>query len=187
MKKLVVLSIALMMSFGMVYAVSGDTETDNHVVKLSIPEVALLDLEGNTSVTLTPTAPTEAGEAFDFSSATSSAVWVNYSSVVAAAKARSVSVQITDGVVPNGLTLTVVAGTDAGQGKGNVGSSAGTITLSSDAQTLISNVRSCWTGTGASKGHNLTYALDLTSEDNYGDLANADTDIEITYTISDDI
>ncbi|NOY96889.1 MAG: hypothetical protein GXO81_11080, partial [Chlorobi bacterium] len=94
-------------------------------------------------------------------------------------------VQITNGSVPTGLTLTVTADADAGAGKGAVGTSAGLVTLSATAQTLISGVKSCWTGNGSSKGHNLTYKLDLTSADNYSDLANADTDITITYTLTD--
>ncbi|VAW22727.1 hypothetical protein MNBD_BACTEROID01-99, partial [hydrothermal vent metagenome] len=117
---------------------------------------------------------------------TNSSVWVNYSSVVAAQASRNVTVQITNGSVPTGLTLTVAADVDAGAGNGTAGSSAGTVTLSSTAQTLISGVKSCWTGNGSGSGHNLTYALNLTSADNYSDLANADTDITITYTLTDD-
>ncbi len=187
MKNFVSITAAFAIFLGVNSVKAEDLSSNSHVVTVSIPEVALLDLEGTTAVTLSPTAPTEAGLAFDFTTATNSSVWVNYSSVVAAQKSRNVTVQITNGSVPTGLTLTVAAGADAGAGKGTTGTSAGTITLSATAQTLISGVKSCWTGNGSSKGHNLTYALDLTSADNYSDLANANTDITITYTLTDDL
>ena len=191
MKKLVVITMALIATFGMFSANAQQITPKQyaHGVKLSIPEVALLDLETESdAITLTPTAPTEAGEAFDFSSATDESTWINYSSVVAATKARSVSVAITSGTVPEGLFLTVAASSEAGNGKGNVGSPVGDpITLTASAQTLINSVKSCWTGTGINNGHKLTYQLDLVDADQYGSLANADTDLTITYTISDDI
>ena len=187
MKKLAVFTLALMATIGVVKSNAQDTEAFKHSVKLSIPEVALLDLEGGFSgIVLAPTAPTEAGEALDFSSATDNGTWMNYSSVVAAGLSRKVSVQITNGVVPDGLTLTVEAGADAGQGNGVKGTASSTITLSTTPQNIVSSVGSCWTGNGASKGRNLTYALALSSDDSYGLLDFEDDDIEITYTILDD-
>ena len=190
MKTLVKITAALAIVFGVINAtatvVVGDTNEDEHTVTISIPEVALLDLEGTTDITLRPSAPTEAGEAFDFSSATSSSVWVNYSSVVAAGKSRNVTVAITDGSVPTGLTLKVMAKEDAGKGKGTVGKSAGSLILSKTAQNIVTGVKSCYTGNGSAAGHNLVYSLDLTSADNYKDLANADTELTITYTLTDD-
>ncbi len=176
----------LLLLTGNLTSKAGDNSSDEHTVTISIPEVALLDLEGTTAITLTPTAPKEAGEGFDFSSATNNNVWVNYSSVVARKKHRNVTVEISSGKVPAGLALTVVASKDAGNGKGAVGKPAGTVTLSSVAQKIIYGVGSCFTGAGVKSGHNLTYALSLTSESQYANLVNADTDITITYTLTDD-
>ncbi|NOY95276.1 MAG: hypothetical protein GXO81_02650, partial [Chlorobi bacterium] len=66
MKKFVSITAAFAMFLGVYSAKAGDLSSNSHVVTVSIPEVALLDLEGTTAVTLTPTAPTEAGLAFDF-------------------------------------------------------------------------------------------------------------------------
>ena len=57
-------------------AAPGDNNSDEHVVTISIPEIALLDLEGNTDVVLQPESPTEAGLGMSFASATNSNVWI---------------------------------------------------------------------------------------------------------------
>ena len=64
-------------------ATAQDDKDDDHTVQITIPEVAILDLEGasGTSVVLAVQAPTEAGLAVDFSNAKDSSVWVNYSHV----------------------------------------------------------------------------------------------------------
>ena len=74
----------------------------DHTVAISIPEVAILDLEGTTSVSLSVAAPTEAGEAVDFSGATNNAVWVNYSSIVGTSEtSRTVAAKISNNAVPS--------------------------------------------------------------------------------------
>ncbi|MDX1666209.1 MAG: hypothetical protein R3350_03220, partial [Saprospiraceae bacterium] len=168
-----------------------DTNTDAHTVQINIPEVALLDIEpgGSTSITLAPTAPTEAGEALDFSGANDNSLWLNYSSIVGSTTepSRKVTAAITTGTVPSGMLVKVTAGADAGGGAGTVGTPAGELTLSSTAQDLITGVGSCYTGNGDGAGHNLTYALAL--DPTAGSYANIDFDeattLTITYTLTD--
>lgn len=164
-----------------------DNTASSHTVTISIPEVALLDLEGGSTITLTPTAPTEAGNAFDFTSATNNSIWVNYSSVVATGTLRTVTAQISSGSVPTGLLLKVAAGTYTGAGKGNLGEAGSQITLSSTAQSIITGIGSCYTETGSSKGHQLTYNLVLNSVNDYDKLVTGDVNVSVTYTITDDI
>jgi hypothetical protein len=107
------------------------------------------------------TAPTEAGDAVSFPSDNS--IWLNYSSIVGSTTepSRNVTAQITAGTVPAGTVLSVVAGADAGSGDGTMGAPTAVIALSGAAQNVISAIGSAYTGDGVSKGHNLSFALDL--------------------------
>jgi hypothetical protein len=157
-----------------------------HSVSINIPEVALLDLEGGTSVSLSPSEPTEAGDAFNFATATDASTWVNYSSIVASGNTRSVTAEITTGSVPTGLLLKVTASSDAAKGKGTMGTPASQITLSNTPKNIITGIGSCYTGNGETSGSNLTYALELNSVDDYNELVQANTSLTITYTLTED-
>ena len=164
-----------------------DGDNDDHTVSISIPEVAILDLEGSTNVSLKVEAPTEAGAAIDFSNAADNSIWVNYSSIVGTSEtSRSVSVKISNNNVPDGMLLKVTSGSDAGKGDGTLGTSSGQITLTSSDQTVISGIGSGYTGDGTSHGHNLTYALSLDpTAGSYEDIDfDQDVTLTITYTIS---
>ncbi|MCB0734288.1 MAG: hypothetical protein H6608_08620 [Flavobacteriales bacterium] len=167
-----------------------DNETDDHTVQIEIPEVAILDLEAksSTSITLTVDAPTEAGLPVSFANAKDSSVWINYSSIVGSTTeaSRTVSAKISSGTVPGGMLLKVTAAADAGNGDGTVGASAGQITLASKDQTVVAKIGSCYTGDGASNGHNLYYSLELDpTAGSYADIDFDDaTTLTIMYTIS---
>lgn len=183
----------------MIFGISGisflanaqDTKTDAHDVTVTVPEVALLDLEvatGSKNITLAATAPTEAGNAITFTSATNNTLWMNYSSIkrTGTDPTRKVTVAYT-GTVPAGTSLKVLAGADAAGGGGTVGSPTAIVTLSGTAQDIVTGIGSAYTGTGASKGHNLTYSLSLAAAGgSYAllDAANSGT-VTVTYTLSD--
>lgn len=180
----------LVLTFGVFTAAAQDKNTDKHTIDIKIPEVAILDLEttGKSGViALEGTAPTEAGHALDFSKAINSELWINYSSIIGkkSEPSREVTVQITDGDVPNGLEILVEAAKDAGKGEGTVGTPAGELTLSTSAQKIITGVGSVYTGNGANAGHNLTYKLQLATG-KYGDIDFDQTgSITVTYTLTD--
>jgi hypothetical protein len=185
MKKLFLITASVFLSTGILLA-AGDNTQGSNSVSINIPEVALVDIEGGATVTLTPSSPTEAGDALNFSTATNNSLWVNYSSVVASTKARTISAAITSGTVPTGLVIKVLAGTYSGAGKGNFGTATSQITLSGTGQSVITGIGSCYTGNGTSNGHNLTYNLELQSADSYSSLVQDNTPITVTYTINDD-
>jgi hypothetical protein len=185
MKNLTFFSLTVIFLFSTIN-IFADTEEGAHSVSVNIPKVALLDIEGGTSVILSPTAPTEAGSAFDFTNATDNSTWINYSSVVAKGKKRNVTAAITSGDIPSGLLLKVQASSYSGNGKGDCGNSEGEITLSGSSQSIIKYVKTCYTGNGTSNGHSLTYSLELENTDNYKDLVQATTSITITYTLTED-
>ena len=185
MKTLAVITLTALFLTSATKIFAQDSDHDSHDISISIPDLALLDLEGGTSITLSPALPSEAGDPFSFTGATDNSTWVNYSSIVPTGKARRVTAAITSGSVPAGLALKVTAGSYSGSGKGTLGTSAGQVTLSSTAQDIITGIGSCYTGNGTSNGHNLTYALDLTSVDDYSQLEQTSATVTVTYTITD--
>jgi hypothetical protein len=176
---------------GTTMLIAQDDHDDVHNLIIDIPEVALLDLEsaGDKTINLSPEAPKEAGEALDFSNQTNSELWINYSSVIGSKSepARDITVQITSGKLPAGMVLSVKSAKDAGQGDGTMGTPNGKIKLDETAQQIIAGIGSSYTGDGVSKGHQLTYTLELDGKK--GSYANLDYDqsstLAITYTLTD--
>ena len=167
-----------------------DSKVANHLVTITIPEIALLDLEApSTAITLAGTAPTEAGLPMTFgAAATNSDIYMNYSSIVKGALLRNVTVAITNGTVPTGLKLTVLASAAAG-GVGTLGAASTELTLTGVAQSIVSGIGSAYTEDGATKGRKLTYQLGyaVDAATNYGALRFVDiaAPLTITYTLSD--
>lgn len=167
-----------------------DTNKDNHTVTISVPEVALVDIEpaATKNITLGFTAPTEAGNPVVPNTANST-LWLNYSSIKSVADpTRNVSVSV-NAIIP-GIDIHVTAAAATGSGGGLLGNPAAQLTLSATDQTIISGIGSAYTGNGANNGHNLTYALAAGSGPGgvavYEDLqATATTVATVTYTISD--
>ncbi|WP_312397917.1 hypothetical protein [Chryseobacterium sp.] len=167
-----------------------DTNTDNHTITISIPEVALVDIEpaATKNITLGFTAPTEAGQPI-VANASNTTLWLNYSSIKSVADpTRNVSVKL-NAIIP-GIDIHVTAAAATGSGGGTLGTPSAQLTLSAADQTIISGIGSAYTGNGANNGHNLTYALAPGSGPGgvavYADLqATATTVATVTYTISD--
>ncbi|MEJ5050741.1 hypothetical protein WH221_12970 [Chryseobacterium culicis] len=166
-----------------------DLATDNHTVTISIPEVALVDIEpaATKNITLGFTAPTEAGNPI-LPSAANTTLWLNYSSIKSVADpTRNVSVKM-NAIIP-GVDLRVTAAAPTG-GAGTLGASAGLVILTANDQNIVLDIGSAYTGNGANNGHNLTYALAAGSGPGgvaaYADLqATATVAATVTYTISD--
>ncbi|MFP3594125.1 hypothetical protein [Chryseobacterium sp. SIMBA_038] len=167
-----------------------DTNTDNHTITISIPEVALVDIEpaATKNITLGFTAPTEAGQPVT-ANASNTTLWLNYSSIKSVADpTRNVTVKL-NAVIP-GIDIHVTAAAATGAGAGTLGTPSAQLTLSAVDQTIVSGIGSAYTGNGANNGHNLTYALAAGSGPGgiaaYADLqATATTVATVTYTISD--
>lgn len=167
-----------------------DTNTDNHTITISIPEVALVDIEpaATKNITLGFTAPTEAGNPIT-PSTSNTTLWLNYSSIKSVADpTRNVSVSM-NALIP-GIDIQVTAAAATGSGAGTLGTPSAQLILSAADQTIVSGIGSAYTGNGANNGHNLTYALAAGSGPGgvaaYADLqATASTVATVTYTISD--
>jgi hypothetical protein len=167
-----------------------DTNTDNHTITISVPEVALVDIEpaATKNITLGFTAPTEAGQPV-VATAANTTLWLNYSSIKSVADpTRNVSVSL-NALIP-GIDVHLTAAAATGAGGGTLGTPSAQLTLSAANQTIISGIGSAYTGNGVNNGHNLTYALAPGSGPGgvaaYADLQAAATTVAtVTYTISD--
>ena len=187
MKKLSVIIAAVLFSFGVANAQTDRNEA-SHGVYITIPTVAIIDIEGpegeSLTINLTPSYDgLEAGAAVDFSTATNSDLWLNYTSIVGSQQTRSITAAIT-GDLPSGVTLKVVAGAAASTGNGAKGSPESIISLSSTAAPLISGIGSAYTGNGPSNGHQLTYSLEMADE-SYASLVADSYSVTVTYTITE--
>lgn len=167
-----------------------DTNTDNHTIGITIPEVALVDIEpaASKNITMGFTAPTEAGLPITLTG-TNNTLWLNYSSIKSVADAtRTVSVKL-NALIP-GVDIKVTAAAASGSGAGTLGTPSAQLILSAADQTIVSGIGSAYTGDGANNGHNLTYTLAPGSGSgsvaSYADLEATTTAVAtVTYTISD--
>ncbi|WP_229244201.1 hypothetical protein [Emticicia sp. CRIBPO] len=177
------LAFSCLVGLGLTTSFAQDTNTDNHTVTITIPEVALLDLEttGSKSFTMAFVAPDEAGSKITAPTATTT-TWLNYSSIVAIGTTRTVTVAAD--VLVGGVDIKVSAAAPAGGG-GALGGAAGPLTLTTTATALITSIGSCWTGTGNTSGHQLTYELALKSD--YESLKHGAKPVVVTYTLTDDL
>lgn len=171
------------------FAQATDDKDDFHTITVTIPEVAILDLEtssASSAITLAAVAPTEAGNAIDFTDASNSDLWLNYSSIIGSSTEPSRNVTAALGTaVPAGVEIKVTASAATATGAGVKGTTAGEVVLSTTAQNVITGVGSCYTGTGVNNGHQLTYVMSLKTGE-YGQLDFDNSgDITVTYTLSD--
>lgn len=159
-----------------------------HDVKVSINAHSLVGISSAKPLELKPEAPLVAGDGLNFNteSSTNNTIWLNYSSIVENS-ANIISVSMDGDELPEGVTIEVVAGSDAGKGMGTVGqSSTEAIVLNLNAQTLISEIKNCYTGKGDGAGHQLTYSLKMKpSTENYTALTSGSFNTTILYTITE--
>lgn len=166
-----------------------DAGTDAHTVQITIPSVALVDIEpsGSKDIAMAFAAPTEAGNPITAPTANTT-LWLNYSSIVASTgvTSRRINVKVSSGAIPAGTNLTVQAAAASGSGGGTVvATGSSVITLTDTDQSLLTGIGSAYTGNGANNGHQLTYNLALASG-GYANLkSDASTTVTVTYTIAD--
>ena len=170
-----------------------DTNQDTHTVTIGFPQVVTLSLlsDTGTAIVLKGDAPSEAGNSVIFND-TNSDIWINYSCSIIGTSVeptKSIAAQITQGMVPLGLRLSVIASKDASQGGGTLGVPESTPVVLNHlkANTVIDGIGVSYTGSGTTKGHNLTYTLSL--DPTLGSYAlldfNQSGSLTVTYTLSD--
>ena len=186
MKRLNLPGLALSLAFAAISAniKAQDAISDNHNINITIPSVAILDIEPSASknISMGFTAPTEAGLPIAVAS-TNNTLWLNYSSIkTATVTTRHISAKL-DALIP-GVDIKVTAATAVG-GAGTLGTPS-TLTLTATDQSLISLIGSAYTEDGSGKGHNLTYTITPGTTTAYGDItATANVTAKVTYTFVD--
>lgn len=150
-------------------------------VTMTLPVVTLMDIEPTGSFSLNFTAPTEAGNAIGNPTPNTSK-WINYTSAIApGGLTRRITASVNKVIA--GVNIRVQAAAATGAGGGTLGTSAGIITLSTTATTIISGIGGAYTGNGSNNGHLLTVSLTTNTYANL--VAQANTAVVITYTITE--
>lgn len=180
-------AFSTIIAFGTAFTASAqDNNTDNHQITVSVPNVALLDLETsgtrNFTASFVQPTPLEAGQKLS-APADNSDLWLNYSSVLPNSGVTSRKVNVKVSALIPGVTLQVVARASS-TGFGTLGRPTSTVTLSTADQPIIEGIGSAYTETGAAKGHNLVYSFQAQDAD-YANLRANNTTVTVTYTLSD--
>jgi hypothetical protein len=155
--------------------------TTNTNVGVSLPSIALLDIENSGSINLGFSAPTEGGSPLINNSSNNSA-WLNFTSALGVGGSRNVSAYISSGITPSGYAIILETATYSGAGGGQLGYRLPFVSLSNMPQKVIDNIGGAFTGNGLGNGYNLRYSLAIT---NYGALRKENSTFTITYTLTD--
>jgi len=161
-----------------------DQITAGDAIELQMPQVSLI-ATNNAPVSLTLTTSTPGASIA--TSDNNSDLWIKITSVVPGGTHRDILAKIT-GTIPPGTTLTLLpAAATATNSAGNLGTPiSSAITLSTIDQNIINDIESCYTGTGASDGYQLTYTWSLVNPAaNFGLLeANASASVTVYLTLT---
>lgn len=198
MKKLTLTIASFLLFFGISFSTyAADNNTDSHTLGIGITSHAMLKIvstgSNGTSISLTPNAPTAAGDGIDFADVINTDLWLNYSTIMSHTdQTFSISAEITTSDIPSGISLFVNAATASGDSRrGTLGTGQGnkdlSVTSPGNGAVVISGIGSCHTGVGVNKGSNLTYTAQFDdATDNYAALVQNDYSATITYTITAD-
>ncbi|MCK3685534.1 hypothetical protein [Maribellus sp. YY47] len=185
MKKLSLVSVLI---FFLAVALNAQTNV-SHNITVTIPSYAMVGLSSTGDITLAPTAPENAGEALDFSSATNNTKYLQYSSILNnGSSSNTISVSMTENgtSLPAGVTIELETAKNSVGGKGNRGTGVDTpvVLSTTEGKEIVTGIKNGYTGTGAS-GHLLTYSLKMTDTDaSYSALTSDNFSVTITYTIT---
>lgn len=183
MKKIILIFAAIAMIVSLsTKLMAQDTHEAGDVVTYQMDAMRIMDIEG-TAPTLTLAKPLDAGAAIP--DVTSELSYIQYTSIVATGTTNRITAALGGaGTLPSFTTLKVLAAAASADGEGNKGTPTTVVTLTAEAQPLIGTIGSCYTGTGASKGHKLTYTwgIDATEYDDAVSVSSA-TDVTVLYTI----
>lgn len=158
------------------------TPGDN--VTLTVPNLALL---GTNSPTISLNFPSITAAGQKFTSASNSALYLKVTSLVPTNTARKITVRLASGSIPAGTALTIQsAACTTANSDGALGTVAPSpITLSSVDQNLITDIRTCYTGSGSSDGYRITFTWGLSNPSTtYGNLVSKSYDATITFTVT---
>ncbi len=193
MKKLsLVLGLVLVLGVSNFAIAQEDGKTVKHEVKVEIPQYALVGLSSTEAITLYPEAPKKAGEGLKFTGdhITDNSKWLNYSYLASSkGKASVISVKLEESNLPEGIVIGLKVGNDQNKGKGQAGKPSNgennEIDITSGANDVVGDIKSCYTGVGVEAGHQLTYHLKMGDLNKYSELASGNYSTKVVYTITE--
>lgn len=164
----------------------GQWENGQVSVFFTLPEVALVDIEpgGDNRVQFTILPGTESGNAPTVENSTVSSLWLNYSSALPVHQnSRSITAEVSQGAVPQGVKLFLEASEFSGGGGGLPGQTAGRIELTNQPRPIITGIGNCFTGDGVMSGHQLSFTIEISD---YTQLeTTGETNFVVLYTLTD--
>lgn len=183
-KKIKLLILPALLLFSNIASPQWDESQIN--VFFSIPEIALIDIESvsTNDVRFTVVPSNEPGENANIFESSNDPLWINYSSALSNSNSsRSVTAEISQGELPDGILVYLEASSYTGTGRGNLGHPAEKIELSTQPRPIITGIGNCYTGNGVNNGHLLHFSLEIS--DYYRINAIGETVFTILYTITD--
>ncbi|MFW6029459.1 MAG: hypothetical protein ACOCRO_04315 [Halanaerobiales bacterium] len=189
MKKSIFLCLLLVMVLALGSISFAATDTATQTVSLHVDEMALLEIEGPSSISLAVTAPNNnIGRAPNGQNSFHSSIgsmYLHYTSTVGMESSRSISVE-------RGISDAIPAGTKLELGIkemptvfGNIGSKTTMYANlnNSGSQDIITGIGSCYTGDGSTDGPLFNYRFKV--EDVSELVANDSSSITVTFTLTD--
>ena len=170
-------TISLILSLGCAASVFA-AQTDTMVINATVSPVLSVHATGVPSG-LSLQSPSTGG-AVPAGGADSS-TYLLYTSSVASAGTHRVTVAL-GAPLPTGVTLKLQASAPAGDKVGTVGTPSAALTLSTTAQSLITGIGACYTGTSAGDGAQLSYHLAVATWASYKAFTASNTTITFTMT-----
>lgn len=161
---------------------AGDSNLTSHKIKIIVPEVALMDIEAQSSknISLLFTSPIEAGD--PITSNSDNSLWLNVTSIVTKGESRNITVKINE-TIP-GLDIKVTPNSYQGTGYGYFGTPSAQLKLNTVEQILIHGITSGVTDNSYDNGYNLKYEAVLDNS-SLNELVSMNMEkITVTYTIS---
>jgi hypothetical protein len=199
MKKVLLILTAILV-FGVSNLVSAqdDSEKAAHNVSIAVPSFALVDVEdasGNeTDLSFSITQDdlvTEAGAAFNTKFNADETFYLQYTSLKGSSN-NSITAEISASTMPTWMKLNLKTGLSAKssskKGKTGTGNTAfQEIGTTGSAISIVSGIGTCYTGTVAEDGHELTYQLELDFDEVSGDIPVVGNNYTatVTYTITE--
>ena len=164
--------------------VIGQVSTAGDNLALTVASTVLIGTNSPTiSMSLQPV--TAAGA--KLSSVSNSSLYIKISSVVPSGTARKVTVKLLSGTIPAGTQITLQPAscttTNSAGALGTVVSSP--VVVSSVDQNLITNIGTCYTGTGSSDGYNMTFNWGIVNPSTaYGQVVSSTYNPIVVFTIT---
>lgn len=152
----------------------------NGTVSITLPIIAIIDIEPVGSISFTFTIPTEAGK--PIMPITNNTKWLNYTSAITEGGiSKKITAKISE-LIP-GLDIKIKALPFSGQGGGILGVPTNESILNLVSKDIITGIKGAYTGDGQNNGHQLNITLTPNTYSNLRTITNKN--ILITYTISE--